>query len=160
MNRLADRLVKGVDVNIGVESYQSEYEQANSGSTITELQLGVSKQLFNDRLSVQVGGNVNVNSENSLLVQGANFSSLSGNFVLEYKLTENGNYRLRVFRRDNYDVLNQTNTPQTGVGVTFRKSFGGIKKSKEKRKSKETNNGGKQNAVIRDEELLPIKQDR
>jgi hypothetical protein len=154
LNRLADQLVKGVDIEIGVESYQSEYDLANSGSTITELQLGVSKQLFNDRLSVQVGGNVNVNSENSLLVQGANFSALSGNFVLEYKLTETGSYRLRVFRRDNYDVLNQTNAPQTGVGISFRKSFGGIKKTKEKRKSKETNNnGGKQDIIIRNEKL-------
>lgn len=136
LNRLASQLVKGVDINIGVESYQSQYDLANSGNTITELQLGVSKQLFNDRLTVKVGGNVNVNSENSLLVQGANFSSLAGNFVLEYKLTENGNYRLRVFRRENYDVLNQTNLPQTGVGITFQKSFGGIKKSDQKKNPK------------------------
>jgi hypothetical protein len=136
LNRLANQLVKGVDIEVGVESYQSEYDLANTGNTITELQLGVSKQLFNDRLSVQVGGNVNVNSENSLLVQGADFSAFSGNFVLEYKLTESGAYRLRVFRRDNYDVLNQTNIPQTGVGISFQKSFGGLKKSKDRRKSK------------------------
>jgi hypothetical protein len=124
LNKLADQLVKGVDIEIGVDSYQSQYDLQNSGNTITELNLGVNKQLFNDRLSVQVGGNVNVNSENSLLVQGANFSSIAGDFVLEYKLTESGTYRLRVFRRENVDVLNNTNIPQTGIGVTFKKSFG------------------------------------
>ncbi len=156
LNRLASQLIKGVDIEVGVESYQSEYDVANAGNTITELQLGVSKQLFNDRLSIQVGGNVNVNSENSLLVQGANFSSLAGNFVLEYKLTEMGTYRLRVFRRDNYDVLNQTNIPQTGVGITFQKSFGGVKKSKEKGKSPNKNKKRNSNS----EGILPNNDPR
>jgi len=137
LNRLAENYIKGVDINVGVESYQSEYDLGDNGSTITELNLGVSKQLFNDRLSVQVGGNVNVNSQNALLVEGANFSSIAGDFVLEYKLTEEGTYRLRVFRRENYDVLNQDNTPQTGVGLSFRKSFGDINKEQEKKSNKE-----------------------
>ncbi len=139
LNRLADRYIKGVEVDIGVESYQRQYELAEEGNTVTELQLGVSKQLFNDRLSVRVGGNVNVTSENSLLVEGANFSSIAGDFVLEYKLTEKGNYILRVFRRENYDVLDQSNVPQTGVGISFRKSFQGRSKSDKKRKQDQEN---------------------
>jgi hypothetical protein len=159
LNRLASQVVKGVDIEIGVESYQSQYDLANSGNTITELQLGVSKQLFNDRLSVQVGGNVNVDSENSSLVQGANFSALSSNFVLEYKLTETGTYRLRVFRRDNFDALNQNNIPQTGVGVTFRKSFGGVKKAKQadkeskKPKKRDATDGGTSDAILPENQL-------
>ncbi|MFN7117972.1 MAG: translocation/assembly module TamB domain-containing protein [Saprospiraceae bacterium] len=162
LNRLASQLIKGVNIEVGVESYQSEYDIANAGNTITESQLGVSKQLFNDRLSVQVGGNVNVNSENSLLVQGANFSALAGNFTLEYKLTETGTYRLRVFRRDNYDVLNQTNIPQTGVGISFQKSFGGVKKSKERGKSKRNKNAddkSNQDGVLPDNNEPRIQQD-
>lgn len=134
LNRLADKYVKGVDINIGVESYQSEYALENSGNTITELQLGISKQLFSDRLTVQVGGNVNVNSENALLVEGANFSSIAGDFVLEYQLTESGNYRLRVFRRENYDALNQANIAKTGVGFFFTKSF---KRKKDRRREQQ-----------------------
>ncbi|MEM8527418.1 MAG: translocation/assembly module TamB domain-containing protein [Bacteroidota bacterium] len=137
LNRLAENYIKGVDINIGVDSYQSQYDLGDSGNTITELNLGVSKQFFNDRLSVQVGGNVNVNSQSALLVEGANFSSIAGDFVLEYKLTEEGTYRLRVFRRDNFDVLNQDNAPQTGVGLSFRKSFGDINKGKEEKSEKE-----------------------
>lgn len=133
LNRLADNYLKGVDVNIGIDSYQSAYDLGESGNTVTELNLGVSKQLFNERLSLKVGGNVNLNSENSSLVQGANFSSIAGDFVLEYKLTEAGNIRLRVFRRDNYDVLNQNNVPQTGVGISFSKSFGDVNKKKKKK---------------------------
>ncbi|MEM9888748.1 MAG: translocation/assembly module TamB domain-containing protein [Bacteroidota bacterium] len=144
LNRLADNYIKGVDVNIGIDAYQAEYSE----NTITELNLGVSKQLFNDRVSVQVGGNVNVNSENALLVEGANFSSIAGDFVLECKLTEAGNYRLRVFRRENFDVLNQDNAPQTGVGLTFRKSFGEVGKEK---KSEDRKAGRKQGVGLKEE---------
>ncbi|MEM1325952.1 MAG: translocation/assembly module TamB domain-containing protein [Bacteroidota bacterium] len=131
LNRLADNYVKGVDINIGIDSYQSDYDLGDAGNTVTELNLGVSKQFFDDRLSVQVGGNVNVNSQSALVVEGANFSSIAGDFVLEYKLTPAGNYRLRVFRRENFDVLNQDNSPQTGVGLTFTKSFGEVKGEEE-----------------------------
>jgi hypothetical protein len=134
LNRLADNYLKGVDVNIGIDSYQSAYDLGDQGNTVTELNLGVSKQLFDERLSLKVGGNVNLNSENSSIVEGANFSSIAGDFVLEYKLTEAGNVRLRVFRRDNYDVLNQNNVPQTGVGISFSKSFGDVNKKKEEKK--------------------------
>jgi len=137
LNRLADNYLKGVDVNIGIDSYQSAYDLGDSGNTVTELNLGVSKQLFNDRLSLKVGGNVNLNSDNTSLVEGANFSSIAGDFVLEYKLTEAGDIRLRVFRRDNYDVLNQNNVPQTGVGISFSKSFGDVNKQAEKEKKKQ-----------------------
>lgn len=137
LNRLADRYIQGVEIDIGVESYQQAYDIADEGNTVTELQLGVRKQLFNDRLSVRVGGNVNVTSENSLLVEGADFSSIAGDFVLEYELTEKGNYILRVFRRENYDVLNQSNVPQTGVGISFRKSFQRSTKSEKKEKEKQ-----------------------
>lgn len=130
LNRLADNYVKGVDISIGVDSYQSDYDLGDAGNTITELNLGVSKRFLDDRLSIQVGGNVNVNSQSALVVEGANFSSIAGDFVLEYRLTPAGNYRLRVFRRENYDVLNQDNSPQTGVGLNFTKAFGDVSKGK------------------------------
>jgi hypothetical protein len=132
LNRLADNYLKGVDVNIGIDSYQSAYDLGEAGNTVTEFNLGVSRQLFNERLSIQAGGNLNLNSANSSIVEGANFSSIAGDFLLEYQLTESGNIRLRVFRRDNYDVLNQSNLPQTGVGISFSKSFGDINRKKSK----------------------------
>jgi hypothetical protein len=137
LNRLADNYVKGVDINIGIDSYQSDYDLGDAGNTVTELNLGVSKNFLDDRLSVQVGGNFNVNSQSALVVEGANFSSIAGDFVLEYKLTPAGNYRLRVFRRENFDVLNQDNSPQTGVGLTFTRSFGESGKEEKKKNKNE-----------------------
>ncbi len=121
LNRLADKYVEGIDLNIGLESYKSQGQ-----TTVTELDVGLSKQLFNDRLSVKIGGNVDVSDETTEREN----AIVTGDFVLEYKLTEDGRYRLRVFRRPDYDLLNQANATRTGIGIMYKKSFGGAKKLK------------------------------
>lgn len=117
LNQLADQYIEGIDLSIGLESYNT----ANA-SNVTELQLGVSKQLFNERLSVQVGGNVGVNSPGG--GQGSS-TTIAGSFLLEYKLTADGRYRVRVFRRPDTDIF--TEGIRTGAGIIFKKSFGTIK---------------------------------
>ncbi|MFK8005587.1 MAG: translocation/assembly module TamB domain-containing protein [Saprospiraceae bacterium] len=118
LNRLADRYIKGVEVNIDLESYKSGMLQEN---TMTQLQLNVSKKLFNDRLSIKVGTNVNVNSADS------DNSVIAGDFVLEYKINEAGNYFVRVFHKSDFNILEDANTNKTGAGIIFRKSFNGKK---------------------------------
>ncbi len=121
LNRLADKFVKGVDISFDLDSYQNQYIDAGAGGTVTQLQVGLSKSLFNDRLTIKAGGNVNLNA--SADASKADFSTIAGDFVLEYRLTPNGNYRLQVFRRSDYDVLNDVNSSKTGVGIFFKKSY-------------------------------------
>lgn len=116
LNRLAEQYVDGVDLNVGIDSYNTG--GISSGETITELNLGLSKQLFNDRISVEVGGNVGVSESQASGQQ----TVLAGDFLLEYRITEDGRYRLRVFRRPGYDIF--TNGTRTGASLLFRKSFG------------------------------------
>jgi hypothetical protein len=119
LNSLAKNAIKGVEINVDFNNYNSQYLNEGQGGNVTELGLSVSKQLFNDRLSVQAGGNLNLESDNSE----SNYSSLVGDFILEYKLTENGNYRVRVFSKGDYDRLLNENSNKNGVGLIFRKSF-------------------------------------
>ncbi len=121
LNRLADKFVKGVDISFDLDSYQNQYIDAGAGGTVTQLQVGLSKSLFNDRLTIKAGGNVNLNASSD--ASKADFSTIAGDFVLEYRLTKNGNYRLQVFRRSDYDVLNDVNSSKTGVGIFFKKSY-------------------------------------
>jgi len=123
LNQLADKYVKGVEIDLDVSSYQNQYLNDGSGATVTQLQLGLSKQLFNDRLKVKVGGNYNLESDETTDLSSASFSSLAGDFVLEYKLTQSGSYLLKVYRRENIDRLIDINNTQTGVGIFFQKSF-------------------------------------
>ena len=119
LNKLANNTIKGVDINFDVASYNSKYTNEGAGGNITELGLSVSKQLFNERLIVKAGGNINL-EENGNTSQ---YSSIIGDFVLEYKLTEKGNYRVRVFSKSNYDRLLNENSNKNGVSLYFSKSF-------------------------------------
>lgn len=120
LNRLAGRFIKGVDLTLGFESYRAAGDNA---ATVAEVQLGLSKKLFDDRLTIKVGGNFNLeNSQQSSLEQGG-YSAIAGDFVLEYKLTPQGNYLLKVFHESDYNILLNANTYKTGVGVVYRKSY-------------------------------------
>jgi len=119
LNKLADRYITGVEVNFGLESYQTGLSQDN---TATQLQLNLSKNLFNDRLSIQAGTNLNLNSDGADSGK-TDFSAIAGDFVLEYKLNEGGNYSVKVFHNSDYNVLEDANTSKTGVGIILRKSF-------------------------------------
>ena len=119
LNRLAGNAIKGVDIDFDMNAYNSKYLNDGAGGNVTELGLTVSKQLLNDRLKVKAGGNLNLEENNG----SAQYSSVIGDFVLEYDLTENGNYKLKVFSRSNYDRLLDQNFSKNGVSIYFKKSF-------------------------------------
>ena len=120
LNRLANQYVKGVDLELRLDSYRTASGQG-AASTVTDVGLGLSKQLFDDRLSIKVGGAVGFGETSSPEA----FTALSSEFLLEYKLTEDGRYRVRVFRRPDYDIIKTSNTVRTGVSILYKKSFGG-----------------------------------
>ncbi len=124
LNKLADKYIQGVTINLNFDSYRADLE---GDSRVSEVQLGVSKQLFNERITVEVEGDLQV-SNNETLNNNSDFSGIAGNFILKYKITEDGRYNLRVFRRNNqngfFDASGGSgNSIQTGVGVSYQKSF-------------------------------------
>lgn len=130
LNKLADQYVKGVDLDFGVNSYQADY----SDNTVTELQVGLSKQLLNDRLTIRIGGNLNLGDESGTGEQQNDLSNISSDFVLEYKLTKSGTYRLQAFRKEDFDAFNNQKNAKFGAGIIFQKSFGGTKENVERQK--------------------------
>lgn len=124
LNRLADRYIKGVELNVDIDSYKNQYANGESAGRVTEVGIGVSKQLFKERLTISVGGNLDVEGTNS------NATNFAGDFLLEYKLTDDGNYLLRAFRKSNYDVLLEENSAKNGMSLFFRKGFDGKRKNR------------------------------
>lgn len=131
LNKFADDLIKGVDITFDVNSYKNQYISDGAGGTVTELGVDVEKQIFNDRFSIRAGGNVDVNTVGA----GSSFSTIAGEFQLEYELTESGNYVLQVFRKSDFDVLDQSNAVKNGVGLSYQKEFD----RRQKRYNKNTN---------------------
>ena len=121
LNNLAQDIIKGVDFNFNVNSYDSNYINDGAGGNVTELGLQVTKQLFNDRLSISATGNIDL--EENKNSQSGPYSSFLGDFVLEYKLTQDGKYRVRVFSKTDHDRITTENTNKNGVSLYFKKSF-------------------------------------
>ncbi|MBP6335556.1 MAG: translocation/assembly module TamB, partial [Bacteroidia bacterium] len=100
------------DVSIAF-NYKAKDEYSNE-----EIKLLFAKSLFNDRLVVE--GNVGYTSDQTT----ENASNLVGDFYAEYKVSEDGRFRLKGFNRSNADDILEYEAPYTqGFGVFFRQEF-------------------------------------
>lgn len=132
INRLASSLISFVDVNIGVNS--SEDYTTGSYAQRTDLSVGLSKRLLNDRLRVNVGSNFMLEGPQQY---NQSASQIAGDLSVEYLLTKDGRYQLRTYRRNQYTdiVLGQVIETGAGVGVNvnydrFREIFQSAEKAR------------------------------
>lgn len=103
------------DVNIGF-NYRAKDTYSRE-----EIQLMFSKSLFNDRLTVEG----NIGYTNNVATQSN--SNVVGDFYAEYKVSEDGRFRLKGFNRSNNDNLINYTSPYTqGFGVFFRQEFNSL----------------------------------
>jgi hypothetical protein len=118
LNNLASDLIKGVDINFDVESTDDDYTTGEKKSR-TDLNVALSKRLLNDRLTVTVGSNFEL--EGSQPTSGAKqkTNNLAGNVSLDYKLSKDGRYSLRAYRKNEYEGVVEGNITETGVGFVI-----------------------------------------
>lgn len=135
LNKLASNHLKAIDISFAFDAYKDKFSETDK--TITEVGLDLSKDFLNDRLSVKVGGNLNLEDESVSTEEARAMQQVSNNFVIEYKLTENGRYRVKVFQTANYDLINNNNVFRTGAGISFHETFGKIFKEKDSDKKAE-----------------------
>jgi len=113
LNRLAGNLIAGVDLNFGLTS--GEDYSSGTAQNRTDLNVGLSKRFLNDRLTVSVGNNFNLEGTNQ---PGQKSSDIAGNVTVNYKLSKDGRYALRAYRRDQFVVI-EGQVIETGVGFTL-----------------------------------------
>jgi hypothetical protein len=113
LNNFAGSLIKGVDVNFDLESQDdfSTGKQQNS----TNLNVGVSKSLFNDRIAVSVGSSVNLEGPQ----QSQQASTLIGDVSVDYKITSDGRYRIRGYRQNETDAIVEGQIIETGASFIY-----------------------------------------
>jgi hypothetical protein len=114
LNRLSERYIAGASLSVGLESYEDYSNGSAEGRT--QLQLAVSKQLFDERVTVQVGGNVDLEGSRS---QANSLNNFAGDLKVLYKLTEDGRWQLQVFRQNSYEGAIDGDIIKTGAGVAF-----------------------------------------
>jgi len=118
LNQLSSSILKGVELNFDIQSYD-DY-QTGQAQGRTQIEIGVKKQLFKERLSVQVGGAVDV--EGSAAKQNTAADIIS-DISVEYKLTKDGRYRLKGFRHNQYEGAIEGQLVETGIGVMYVRDF-------------------------------------
>ncbi len=140
LNQVVSGLIPDSEFNLNWRNYTAELDSQNpeqiaAGGIRNEIELVLTKRLFNDRLSIQLGGNVDVGNN---AAQAGNDQQVffAGDFVLEYRITPDGRYLVRVFNKTDYDVLSGTFN-KTGASLTLTQEFDNFKEFfKRKRKPK------------------------
>lgn len=115
LNQLSES-VKGVELTFDVQSYE-QYEAGETQGQ-TELQVGLSKKLLDDRLIIKLSGNIGI--EGNQRTRDA--SQYIGDLSLEYLLTDDGRIRIQGFRNSDYDLVDGE-LIETGAGVIYIKDY-------------------------------------
>ncbi|MBE7177622.1 MAG: translocation/assembly module TamB domain-containing protein [Mucilaginibacter polytrichastri] len=120
LNNLAGGLIGGVDLNFGVESGQ-DYSSGQAKNR-TDVNVGLSKRLLNDRLKVNVGSSFNVEGAQ----QNQKASNIAGDISVDYMLSRDGRYMLRAYRKDQFIVV-QGQVIETGLGFVLNADYDQLK---------------------------------
>ncbi|RYU96704.1 translocation/assembly module TamB domain-containing protein [Emticicia agri] len=130
LNVLAGDLIKGVKLDFNLNS---DFSAAQAGGTgvRTDLNVGLSKAFLNDRLTVSVGRNFQI--ENTTGIQKSS-TEIFDNIALNYNLTKDGRYLFRAYRKNEFFILDGY-VQETGVSFavtlnyeTFKELFSKQKK--------------------------------
>lgn len=144
LNNLASDLIKGVDLNFDLESSE-DYSTGNK-NTRTDLNVGLSKKLLNDRLKVSVGSNFALEGEAR---QNENMTNIAGDVTVDYSLSRDERYMLRAYRKNEYQVALQGQIVETGLGFIitldydkFREIFQRSKNNRQREQKKKQTKPG------------------
>ena len=118
LNQLSSKIVPGMSLNFDVQSYNDF--QSGQAQGRTQVEIGLKQQLFNQRLSVQLGGTIDVEGEKA---KQNSASEITSDVTVEYKLTKDGRYRLKGFRHNLYDGAIEGQIVETGAGVLYVRDF-------------------------------------
>jgi hypothetical protein len=131
LNNLASDLIQGVDINFGVNS--SEDYSSGGLEQKTDLEVGLSKKLLNDRLTVTVGSSFGLEGPQA---PGASSTNIAGNVNVEYALSADGKYRLRAYRRNQNESIIEGQIIETGLGFALVVDYNKFKEVFQSRKKK------------------------
>ncbi|HWZ36334.1 MAG TPA: translocation/assembly module TamB domain-containing protein, partial [Mucilaginibacter sp.] len=121
LNKLASNLIGGVQLSFDLTSgadYSTGVQQNR-----TDLNVGISKQFLNDRLTVTIGNNFNLEGQNQ---PGQKTTDIAGNLSVNYKLTQDGRYMVRAYRKDEFIVV-EGQVVETGVGFSLTYEYNRFK---------------------------------
>lgn len=124
LTNLLGKLTGDDDIAVNLKYQKYSYQNSASAGTNSRnaFSLQVKKNLFKDRLSIEVGSSIDWGKPTSANNSASTFNPV-GDFRLQYLIKEGGNLRGNIFRTSSYDVLADQNITRGGIGLSWRKSF-------------------------------------
>jgi translocation and assembly module TamB len=143
LNRLADDLVAGVDLNFDVLS--SEDYTSGQRRDRTDLNIGLSKKLLNDKITISIGSNFELEGPRNSTYQASN---IAGNVAIDYQLSRDNRYLLRAYRKNEYYGVIDGFVIETGVAFIITLDYNKFSQIFRKRRSgtQQTGNNNSQPA--------------
>lgn len=118
LNRLAGDLIRGVELDFDLQSGQDF--TTGTMQNRTDLNIGVSKMMFDDRLKVTIGSNFELEGNAR---PGEQTTNIAGDIAVDYVLSKDGRYLLRAYRKNQYQVTLQGQFVEHGVGFIFNTDY-------------------------------------
>ncbi len=118
LNQLTSIIVPGVELNFDIQSFE-EY-QSGQAEGRTQVEIGIKKQLFDERLSVQFGSSIDVEGKR---VRQNQATEIASDVKIEYRLTKDGRYRMKGFRHNQYEGVIEGQLVETGIGFVYVRDF-------------------------------------
>ncbi|WP_284653300.1 translocation/assembly module TamB domain-containing protein [Flavobacterium terrisoli] len=118
LNNLAGDLIKGVEVDLDLET-SNDYTTGEKANR-TDLNVGVSKQLLNDRLKVTVGSSFGIEGPEQA---NRDLTNIAGDVSVSYQLSKDGRYMLRAYRKNEYQIALQGQIIETGVAFIITMDY-------------------------------------
>ena len=120
LNMFSNQLLgqTGIELDFGIDSY-TDY-QGEGSQDRTQMDITARKKLFNDRVIVSVGSEVDIQGSSQNTDEQ---NPIVGNVSIEYLLTENGRFRLKGFRRNQFENVIDGQLIVNGIALTFTRDF-------------------------------------
>ncbi|MES2240054.1 MAG: translocation/assembly module TamB domain-containing protein [Bacteroidota bacterium] len=141
LNNLAGDLIKGFELDFDLEA--SENYTSGQKQERTDLNVGLSKKLLDDRIKVTVGSSIGLEGVPQANEQA---TTIAGDVSVDYLITKDGRYKLRAYRKNNYQVALQGQVIETGVAFIITMNYNKFKELFQKNR-KDRNRDRKNNEI-------------
>lgn len=113
-------VISSIDLDIGYNVNTYEDLKNPNPFKSSEFQLRLKNNLFSDRLTINVGGNVGTN-ENTINAQSSD-TYVTGDLEVSWALTPDNRLKVRVYQRSEPSIEGGRKN-RTGVGLSYRREF-------------------------------------
>lgn len=135
LNKLAAGLFDGVDLTFDVAS-TDDYTTGERRSR-TDLNIGLSKRLLNERLTVSVGSNFELEGPKN---SNQKASNVIGNLEVNYSVSKDGRYKIRFYRKNEYEGIVDGYIIETGLSFIISVDYNQFSELFKKRRNQRVEN--------------------